>query len=197
MMSSIFNPDLLFWRIMARLADVFALSLMWLFSSLPVFTVGAATAALYNAAVRHVRTGKSGAAMCYLHTFKAEFLTAAAASVLFIVPLVCFGYAIGMFWETQKAVAAALAILCLVPLGAFCWMFPLLSRFEMKLGELLVAAMQFSLAKLPATLLCIAFAAASLVLSDMLLYPMLFMPCITALFWSLFMEPAFKKASEK
>ena len=75
-------------------------------------------------------------------------------------------------------------------------MFPLLSRFELKLGSLLVTAMQFSLARLPATLLCIAFAAAAVILSDRLLYPMLFMPCLTALFWSALMEPAFKKASE-
>ena len=44
-MGSLFNPQNAFWSVFGKIADVLALSLLWVICSLPVVTMGAATAA--------------------------------------------------------------------------------------------------------------------------------------------------------
>ena len=56
MFATIFNPESPFWRRTGSMADVLGLSALWLILSLPVVTWGAATAALYDAAVRGTQT---------------------------------------------------------------------------------------------------------------------------------------------
>ena len=45
MAAGIFNPENDFWRLIEKLVDLFLLSVFWLVCSLPVFTLGPATAA--------------------------------------------------------------------------------------------------------------------------------------------------------
>ena len=47
MFRQVFDPDNLFWRIMARGVDFVGLSIFWIALCLPVVTIGPATAALY------------------------------------------------------------------------------------------------------------------------------------------------------
>ena len=82
MFSSLFNPEAPFWRLMSSLVDLLALSLLWVFTSLPLITLGASTAALYDAAARCVRQGKSGALSRYFSTFRRELKQGALLSCL-------------------------------------------------------------------------------------------------------------------
>ena len=195
----LFDPEALFWRWMSALTDVLVLSLLWLLTSLPLLTLGAATAALYDAAVRCVRTGTSGAWRRYLHTFRAELPTATVATVLWGGLLALQVWALDVLWRIVPAggagvlAAAAGSAALIVPAGTFCWMFPLLSRFTFSLRGLLWTSLQFSLAHLPSTILILAAAGAAFLANELLLVPILVTPCLTALFWSLLMERAFRK----
>lgn len=46
-MNTLFNPENKFWNFMSKITDVACLSLLWLVTSLPLFTIGASTSALY------------------------------------------------------------------------------------------------------------------------------------------------------
>ena len=48
-MASLFDPERPLWRGLGTLADVLVLSAMWFTASLPLFTLGASTTALYDA----------------------------------------------------------------------------------------------------------------------------------------------------
>ena len=50
--------DNIFFRLMGRMADLVILNLLWLCCSLPVVTMGAATAALYSVMLRLVKMKK-------------------------------------------------------------------------------------------------------------------------------------------
>ena len=52
MFGRIFNPENAFFRTADKLADLVMLSLMWALCSIPLVTLGPATAALYDAAVK-------------------------------------------------------------------------------------------------------------------------------------------------
>ena len=61
MAAGIFNPENDFWRLIEKLVDLFLLSVFWLVCSLPVFTLGPATAALYRTVARCIRGARAGA----------------------------------------------------------------------------------------------------------------------------------------
>lgn len=78
-MGSLFNPDAFLWRWCSRILDIMILSLFWLVCSLPVVTAGAASAALYDAAVHGIRRDEAGAYVRFFRTFRRELKTAVLA----------------------------------------------------------------------------------------------------------------------
>ena len=81
-MGNLFNPDALLWRWCSRILDVMVLSILWFFCSLPAVTAGAASAALYDAAVHGIRRDEPGAYARFLRTFRRELKTGCLASLL-------------------------------------------------------------------------------------------------------------------
>lgn len=185
---------------MSKLVDVVGLSLLWLFCSLPLFTVGASTAALYDAVARCVRGGANGPFARFFRTFRREFTTATIVTVVWGLVLVALGFLIRILWgfalDGSAGVTAAAAcsfIFLLIPVGAACWMFPLLSRFTFRPVELILVGLRFALGYLPCTAAIVLTGTAAVLLSGLLWLPVLVLPCLTALFWSLLMERRFRK----
>jgi len=202
MPGSLFDPENTLWRATACFADILTLSLLWLFLSLPLFTLGASTAALYDACVKCVRTGHAGAAGRFWGTFRREFKTAGAATLLW--GGVCAAL-IALVWTLRVRMAfrgfqaalilAAWFAVLLLPVGALCWMFPLLSRFSFSPTRLIATAVRFALGYFPRTVGIVAVALGAVILSGWLLVPMLVLPALTALAWSGLMEGVFQKYS--
>lgn len=185
---------------MSKLVDVLGLSLLWLFCSLPLFTIGAATTALYDSVARCVRGGANGPFSRFFRTFRREFATSTAVAVAWGALLVVLGLLLRLLWNAAPAgpVSAVAAVACslvflLVPVGAVCWMFPLLSRFTFRPAGLMLAGLRFALGYLPYTVVIVAAGTAAVLASGFLWFPALVLPCLTALFWSVMMERAFRK----
>ena len=60
-------------RFLTAVFDLMALSVLWALFSLPVFTMGAASAALYSAAYTHVRRGDDYLWASFFNSFKENF----------------------------------------------------------------------------------------------------------------------------
>ncbi len=199
-MGGLVDPEALLWRGVGKFADVLALSAAWLFSSLPVITLGAATAALYDAAARCLRGGESGPLRRFLTVFRRELKTASAVTLLW--GGVCLALGMGV-WALRRRVdftgAAAVLVLAawyavlLLPVGGLCWMFPLLSRFSFTPGRLIAAGLRFAVGYFPYTVLISVSAVAAVALSGWLLVPMLVLPALTAWLWTVPMERVFAK----
>ncbi len=199
-MSRLFHPQNSFWQPIGKFADVLELSIARLFLSLLVLPLGAATAALYDAAARCVLGGQSGPFVRFWETFKREFKTGALATLLWgglcaaLVALVWAVRARVVFeGATAAAVLAAWFAVLLVPVGALCWMFPLLSRFTFSPAALGPVSLKLALGYLPRTLLIVAAGLAGVMLSVWLLLPMLVLPCLVAMAWVGLMEGVFKR----
>ena len=182
MSATIFNPETPFWRRTGSMADVLGLSALWLILSLPVVTWGAATAALYDAAVRHVRPATPGGFVRFWSTFRREVKGALLPSLLSALILLLLAAVLNFFAAAvlegmvgASLVLAAFFVFALLPLGA------------LKVG------MQLSLAYLPRTLAIDALFLATAVLGGLFWFPLLFCPCLTAVVWSFLMEPVFRK----
>ena len=143
----IFDPENGFFRTLSRMVDVVGLSLLWVALSLPLVKFGPACAALYHT-VTH----------CVVSRANLRVGIPAGLLVLAAGALLLQGYQI-MVLAANSVGGGALAMYgcycaaLIVPAGVSCWAFPLLSRFQMGLGHLLVTSFQVTLRHLPQTLL--------------------------------------------
>lgn len=194
-----FNPEALFWRWCSRILDIMILSLFWLVCSLPAVTAGAASAALYDAAVHGVRRGETGAYSRFFRTFRRELKTAVPACVAWGVlaaVLLWAGRAIGTVIQDPLPVLAASAVFALglfFILGTVSWMFPLLSRFTFTFSALNRTAAQFWIVHLPSSFLLALLLAGSVWVCLRFWYPVFFVPCTWTLLASFLIERAFGK----
>ena len=169
MLGRVFRYQGWLWRALNTLTDILALSVLWLLCSIPVLTLGAATTALYDSVVRCIRYKQSGPyELALLRQYSAEAPTAMAAGAAYYVALI-------------------------LPLGAACWVFPILSRCAMSFGALNKTALKLAAGHLPSTVVLVLMTAEIARLSVRWLFPLAFMPAVLMLLWSLFTEPAFKK----
>ena len=198
-MGNLFNPDAFLWRWCSRILDMMVLSIFWFFCSIPVVTVGAASTALYDAAVHGIRREEPGAYARFFRTFRRELKTAVPATLLWgaaLAVLLWAGQQIGVVIQSPGPVLAATAVLAallLFVLGTVSWLFPLLARFTFSFGALNRTAGQFFMAHLPSSFLLAVLLAASAWACFRFLFPMCFLPCIEALLASFLVERAFRK----
>ena len=183
MSSGIFNPQNRFWQTLDRFADLLILSLLWLVCSLPLITAGAASAALYDAVARCVRGGEPMPWKRFWQTFRRELPCAALVTVVWGGLLWLLAWALGWIRAAAAAGNAAaplVLVFCLVllvlPVGAACWMFPLLSRFTFRPVGLMLTALRLAVGCLPRTVGLVLIIGVSALLVRMLLIPVVILP---------------------
>ncbi len=200
-MKSLFRADNPIFEGIGKLSDLVGLSVLWVLCCLPVFTIGPASAALYDCAVRCVRRGEDSAVYArFFRVFRENFKVGALTSLLWLGlwALLAAGYGfIAARAEEGVRLAVGLRyayrVLYLFPAGATCWLFPLLSRFTFNVKALSLTAVQMAAAHLPATLGVLLLTALSGAACAFFFFPLLFLPCVNALLCSLFIERAFAR----
>lgn len=145
------------WRALNFIADIVILHFLWLICSLPVFTIGASTTALYYAMMKRIRTNEGQITTNFGQSFKQNFKQAtiywliivAVAVVLWLDFNFCFTWG-----GTAGKVMLVGCSLLLVP----CWMvllyiFPVQAKFTGTLYENFKNALLMSIRHLPLTVL--------------------------------------------
>ena len=201
-MAGFFDPRNNFWRMVSAVGDVCGLSLLWLLLCLPVVTIGPATAALYYAVTTCVRPMEPGAFKAFFHSLRqnlkqgilATLVVLLAAALCAVGWYSCWVLTQGQSWGMGVLIGYTILLL-LVPVGTILYVFPLLARFEYKLGSLLRTAFCLALAHLPRTLLLLAVTVISAWLCWVFTLPLFFMPGVAALLYSLTLEKVFRRYS--
>lgn len=198
-MRKFFDPDAFLWRWCSRILDIMVLSVCWFFCSIPVVTIGAASTALYDAAVHGIRREEAGGYARFFRTFRRELKPAVLSALVWGVPLAAVlwgGQLIGTAIQDPIPALAATAMFVLLLvfiLGTVAWLFPLLSRFTFSFRGLNRTAVQFFFAHLPYSVLLAVLLAVSAWLCLRWMFPVCFLPCAEALLASFLVERAFQK----
>ena len=173
-----------------------------------VITVGPASAALYYAVVKSVRRERSYATKCFFHALKTNFKYGALSSLI-------FGFAAGIlivdyFWATYSETVdpnvaglmrGAFIGISVFVLFALVWVNPLLSRFDVKLKDLIKNSLILSIKNIFRTIimaaLWVGFAYAfwhffDVIFQYIILIPFI-LPGVSALIRSFVIEPVFRK----
>ena len=161
MLGRVFRYQGWLWRTLNTLTDILALSVLWLLCSIPVLTLGAATTALYDSVVRCIRYKQSGPYERFFRTFKNELVPGLLLTLLWgaIAALGLWMLALLRQYSaeapTAMAAGAAYYVALILPLGAACWVFPILSRCAMSFGALNKTALKFAAGHLPSTVVLV------------------------------------------
>ena len=155
-MQALFSPDSKFMQAMGRIGDLVILNLLFLLSCIPLFTIGAASAALYTVCFQLGTEKESGVFHTYVHAFRENFKQ---STVLFLILAL---FLLTGFFDTLLLSSLAgwlrygcilTAILLVLAVLMYSYAFPLLSQFSNGIRGTLKNALFLSLGYLPRSLL--------------------------------------------
>lgn len=199
-MSNFFNMDNGIFTFLGKACDVIFLSIIWVLVCIPIITIGPANTALYYATVKVIRRERGYLFREFFKSFRMNFKRAAIVGVILTVAFIVL--AIDLFWVRGSmeslgnngtilfGIFMAIAFL----LSCFSiYVFPILSRFDMTVKQLLKAASIMSIKHLLSTLGMFAITAAAI--AGVMIMPILIfvIPGVATLLISLLMERVLKK----
>jgi len=196
----IFDPENFIFKPLGKLVDLVCLSVMWFVCSLPLVTLGAATAALYDSTARCVRMDRAGPYVRFVGTLRENLRTGIVPGLLAVAVGVAMGFLYRAVYARasvgERGVWYALYytwwVAAVVLAGLLAYVLPTLSRFDMKLGPLMGNSLRLGLANLPFTLVLGVVVLAGVLLCLIRWYFLFFVPCLCALLCSFPLEHVFK-----
>ena len=85
MFQGLFNYDNPVWRYIGKFGDLILLNVLWIVCSIPIFTIGASTTAVYYVTLKLVRDEDGYTFRSYFRSFKENFKQATAIWLLLLI----------------------------------------------------------------------------------------------------------------
>ncbi len=142
-MGGFFSIDGPFYRFGSILADVIILSFIWIFFSIPLFTIGASTTALFYVTTRRISNREGYLFKDFWSSFKSNFKQ---STIVWLLQLVVGGIIIINILNKHLLGDMMLFVIpvqiCMFVEICFVsfYIYPIISRFDMKLKESLKTA---------------------------------------------------------
>ncbi len=199
-MSNLFNMDNPFFTALGKLCDMLFLSVIWLVFCLPVVTIGPANTALYYAIVKVIRRERGYLFREFFKSFKLNFKRGAIIGVVLTIMFIVLGF--DMVWAyanlgssgSTGSILFGVFVAITVLLVCFsCYVFPVLSRFDMTVKQLIKAGTFMSIRHLPSTLIMVIVTAAGIVGTLIMPILMFIIPALVVFINSFLMERVLKK----
>ncbi len=200
MFNRIFDQTNGFFTFCGKVADVLMLSLLWVVCCLPIITIGASNAALYNSVVKCIRGKQEHIYSCFFDTFKKNLKDGIPISILIIIIMFIMTYQFVFLWNGAIAGLRVSfmflifnCVFSIIPFGFICWISPIFSRYEFTFSQLAITSFKFVFAHLFSTIIMSVIFAVSFYFTTRLIFPVVFIPFAVTYINSIFIEKAFKK----
>ena len=148
-MDQLFSTDGIIYRFLNKTGNIILATVLWLVGCIPIVTIGTSTAALYYTMVKSVRKDVGYVHSEFWRGYKLNFKKGVAATVLILVLGTIMavemrlvlenGVEVSRIWYTLSGLLTLLMILITL------YLFPVMSRFEMKLGRLCMLSFVMSI----------------------------------------------------
>lgn len=156
-MKNLFDADGTLMSVLGKIADLVLLNVLFLICSIPVFTIGASTTALYYVTFKTLKNEEGYIAKEFFRSFKENFKQSTIVWMLFLVLYVILGLDLFVLFRMDSSFATTGIALVMIPgflvLFAGLYVFPLLSRFENTIKATIKNALLLSIANIPKTIL--------------------------------------------
>ncbi|MCR5626153.1 MAG: DUF624 domain-containing protein [Lachnospiraceae bacterium] len=158
-MDFFFSTDSPLIRFLGRLADLITLNLLFILTSLPIFTIGASLTALHYVSLKLVRKEEGYIARSYFKSFKENFLQSTIIWIFFLILFAILGVNLYFYLFVKKVVGGVPFILTLIitflVLLMFQMVFPMQSHFENTILNTLKNSAIIAIGSLPKVILMI------------------------------------------
>lgn len=191
-MNEFLKLDSKFYKYGTLLADLIILTMLWFLCCIPVITFGAATTGMYYVTTRQLSNREGYVTKDFFKSFKSNFLQATIMTVIFLIMagivLINIVYLSGssILYPIQFVLYYEVTIVAI-----YC--FPILSRFDMKTGQILKTAFFMANKHLLTTWTCLILLVAIVLIC--LQYPILIVLCagVYAILTSMMFMKVFRK----
>ena len=198
MFRNLLRPDSALMITMTNITDCIFLSLFWLLGCFPITTTGASFAALYDSVYRTYRKGEKHSWQRFFHVFRTNWRSGIMPTTFVIAVFALEFSGLIRLWNaaaTQQmsfGIFSAAALLGVVLLGMISLVFPVISRFETGFGGLIKNSFLLGFVNMPRTMALGVLNAVTMFLCVRYIFPLFFLPALSALLGSLLIEPMFK-----
>lgn len=155
----LFSPDSILMRGLNLIANIIILHFIWLLFSLPIFTIGTSTTALYYTTMKLIRTGEGYLFQNFLKSFKENFKQSTIIWLVMIVVGFLFITDIRYGFFLNNIIGKIMIVGCsifLIPcLLVSLYIFPVQSKFENTIFENLKLSLLMSLRHIGLSLILI------------------------------------------
>lgn len=198
-MAGFFNADNKLWSSVNSAVDAVLLNIMWLFTCIPIFTIGAATTAFYYTTHKVIRNQRSGIWKEYWASFKANFKQATKTWLIFLAIFVIFYFDISIctaYLEAGEKIGIMAYFfygLLAVVLIWFMYVFAYMARFEDDSKTTLKNAAIMAFTNLRSSLIVLVLVAGTIYVCKVVPFFSWFVPAIAMVFLNLVLEKVFRK----
>lgn len=171
---NIFSSNSLLGRFLNALSNIVILNFLWLLCSLPIFTIGASTTAMYYSFMRWLRRDDGYIHVNFFSSFKKNFKqsTIIWLIMLAIGLMISFDFRIGILFNsgdggssTGKIILVISVILAIYYSFVLIYIFPILAKFENTIKDTFKNALLMPIAHLGYTSLIYFFIATFIVMT--------------------------------
>jgi uncharacterized membrane protein YesL len=159
-MGNFFNMDNIVFTTLGKLCDILFLSVIWVVLCIPVITIGPATTAMYYTTVKVIRRERGYLMREFFKSFRLNFKRATIVGTVMTLMFLILAFDIYTSWAGSGQENSANSIfmgiylaLTVFLLSFSLYVFPVLSRFDMNVRQLVKASIFMSLKHLPFTIL--------------------------------------------
>lgn len=136
MFSGFFNYDNPVWRFIGKFFDIMILNLLWVVCSIPIFTIGASTTAVYYVTLKLVRDEEGSTFHSFFKSFKENFKQATAIWLIMLAIGAVIVFDLYFFIRVQTAASTLRTVMvsifggfAIIYLAVLLFVFPLQSKF--------------------------------------------------------------------
>ena len=182
MFSGFFNYDNPVWRIIGKFGDLIILNILWLICSIPIFTIGASTTAVYYVTLKLVRDDDGYTIRSFFKSFKENFKQSTVIWLILLVVGLILGVDLYFFTRLftgsgsfRTVMLTVFLAMVLIYAAVFTYIFPLQARFFNTVKRTFFNAFFMSLRHLFRTIGMIAIDGALLAAGFLLMVPPMLM----------------------
>ena len=142
-----------------KIMNLLLVNLLWIITSIPLITVGASTAACYDAVYKDIWHNRGNAFFDFFHAFRANFRQSLLPGALFAILFALFGLDIRLLRGLGRAGNpwGTLWVLVLIFLAFlvvyFIWLSAYIARFQAALPEIALNTLKLCITHFPVALL--------------------------------------------
>ncbi|MDR1017815.1 MAG: YesL family protein [Lachnospiraceae bacterium] len=154
---------------MTKASNIVILNLLWVLCSIPIFTIGASTTALYTVMLKLVKDEEGYIAKDFFEAFKGNFkqstilwLIALAVAFVLFLDFRFFGTSNMVVIKMLQYIVTVITLIIAMILG---YIFPMVAKFENTLQNYIKNSFYLVIIKLPTSIILLIFNVAPLILT--------------------------------